>query len=259
MTGMLVGMSGLSTKLVHMVNRTRHLLFPPACLFCQTALDDHDGCCPACLHEIHIWPSAACLRCGAILPEAIAPGPCGHCLHHPPAQQQTHSLYQYHGPVREAILNWKLAGKEAGARWLVEVAEPGVQQLISPDDLLLPVPAPLARMRVSGQHHAANLCTWLAAATGARMEWRLLRRIGEQPRQSSLSGLARRTNLRKAFALCDDYKPRVETLSPDACVWIVDDIFTTGSTVHYAARAAIKAGRPVHVLTLARTQHRSPT
>jgi len=259
MTGMLVGMLGLSTKLVRMAGGVRHLLFPPGCLFCQTALDDADGCCPACLHEIRIWPASACLRCGAALPESMAPGPCGRCLHHPPAQLQTHSLYQYHGAVRDAILNWKLADKGAGVRWLVQAAAPSMQLLISPDDLLLPIPSPLSRMRSSGQHHAANLCRWLAACTGARREWRLLRRIGEQPRQSALSGVARRKNLRKAFALCDDYGPLIQSLSPNARLWIIDDIFTTGSTVHYAARAAIKTGMPVHVLTLARTQHRGTT
>jgi len=256
---MLVGMSELSIKLARMLNGPRHLLFPPGCLFCQTALDDGDGCCPACLQETRIWPAVTCLRCGVILPEAMAPGPCGRCLRYPPTQQQTHSLYQYHGPVRDAILNWKLAGKGAGARWLLQVATPRLQLLISPEDLLLPIPAPLSRMRSSGQHHTADLCRWLAAFTGARREWRLLRRIGEQPRQSTLSGAARRKNLRKAFTLCNDYRPLVQSLSANARLWIIDDIFTTGSSVHYAARAASKAGIPVHVLTLARTQHRNST
>jgi len=252
---MLVGMPELSTKLASMVNGARHLLFPPGCLFCRKVLDESDGCCPDCLQEILIWPVSTCMRCGSMLPQAVAPGPCGHCLHHLPAQQQTHSLYQYHGPVRDAILSWKLAGQDAGVRWLLQAAIPSLQQLITPDDLLLPIPAPLSRMRKSGQHHAANLCRWLATSTGSRLEWRLLRRIGEQPRQSALSGVARRKNLCKAFGLCDDYPSITQALSPHARLWIVDDIFTTGSTVHYAARAAIKTKLPVHVLTLARTRH----
>ncbi|MDX8405399.1 MAG: double zinc ribbon domain-containing protein [Mariprofundus sp.] len=250
-------MSGVSTKLAPRLNsaarKARQLLFPPSCLFCRAALDNRDGCCPDCLQDIHIWPTTNCLLCGTVLPPAMAPGPCGHCLKHAPPQQQTHSLYQYHGPVRDAILDWKLAGNAAAARWLLQAAAPELCRIIAPDDLLLPMPAPLSRMRRSGQHHAANLCQWISAHTQARREWRLLRRIGEQPRQSSLSGVARRKNLRKAFAMCNDYRSLVQPLAPQARLWIIDDIFTTGSSVHYAARAAIKTGLPVHILTLART------
>jgi len=184
----------------------------------------------------------------------MVPGPCGHCLSKPPAQTSTHSLYRYHGPVREAILGWKLQGHEAGVRWLVKQAMPGIRESIDAHALLLPVPMPLARMRSSGQHHAANLCRWIADAAGCQWDWRLLRRIGEQARQSELSGLARRKNLRKAFALADDYRPLWQNLAAQVNeIWIVDDILTTGSTLHYAARASLKLGKPVRVLSLART------
>jgi len=258
MTGMLFAMSALSTKLGALLQSSmtqgRQLLFPNGCLFCRASLPDKDGCCADCLQQIRIWPHATCQRCGRLLPESITPGPCGDCLKHPPSQQQTHHLYQYHGPVRDAILQWKLAGKGAAARWLITAAEPRLTGIIQPHDLLLPMPAPLSRMRKSGQHHAAVLCRWLSEATGARVEWRLLRRIGQQPRQSSLSGMARRKNLRKAFGLSDDYRSQLGAIAPDTRLWVVDDIFTTGSSVHYAARAVIKTGIPVNVLTLARTQ-----
>ena len=138
-----------------------------------------------------------------------------------------------------------------GVRWLLESAMPHISELIDKDDLLVPVPMPLARMRKSGRHHAADLCRWLADGVGCSWDWQLLRRVGEQPRQSALSGLARRKNMRRAFALSDDYHERM----PDKrTVWIVDDILTTGSTLNFAARAS----RPLkaEVLSLARTLHR---
>lgn len=233
----------------------RRLLFPPACFFCHADLEQADGCCPVCLDQIHIWPVTTCHRCGIILAAGTAPGPCGHCLQKPPAQQQTVSLYQYHAAVRDAILDWKLQGNEAAVHWLLRAASPRLQQLIHRDDLLLPIPAPLARMRKSGQHHAANLARWIANETGADMEWRLLRRHGTQARQSTLSGKARRKNLRKAFRLADHHQEILQTKAAKR-IWIIDDIFTTGSTVHYAARAAAKTGLPVSALTLARTRHR---
>ncbi|ATX78467.1 hypothetical protein Ga0123461_0014 [Mariprofundus aestuarium] len=87
----------------------------------------------------------------------MVPGPCGICLNRPPAQTETRSIYAYRGPVRDAILNWKLQGMDGGVRWLLESAMPHASELIGKDDLLIPVPMPLARMRKSGRHHAADL------------------------------------------------------------------------------------------------------
>ena len=254
---MLVGMKRLSTKGFDLVNGARGLLFPPACLFCQQPLSEGEvlsrACCKSCFEKTVIWPRSACSRCGSELPEAMAPGPCGHCLAKPPAQAETLSIYAYKGPVRDAILNWKLQGQGGGVRWLLAAAMPRINELIKSDDLLLPVPMPLSRMRKSGVHHSAELCRWLAEGSGCSWDWQLLRRVGEQPRQSALSGSARRKNLRKAFALAGDYRAR---LADASTIWIVDDILTTGSTLHFAARATRPLQKEVKVLSLARTLNR---
>ncbi len=247
-------MNALSTKASKAVNRLSNLLFPPVCLFCHAPMPGGNGCCAACLADISIWPHSICARCGSELPASMAPGPCGRCLDSPPAQCETHSLYRYHGPVREAILGWKLQGHEAAVRWLLAQSMPELQRILGARSLLLPVPMPLSRMRKNGQHHAANLCRWMAEGAGCQWRWQLLRRVGEQPRQSALSGQARRKNLRKAFALADDYGPLWQDLAGQVDeIWIADDILTTGSTLHYAARASLKLGKPVKVLSLART------
>jgi len=254
---MLVGMKKLSTKAHHMVNRLGGLLFPPVCLLCKEPAMAGEQCCADCLQNIRVWSHSICQRCGTELPEAMQPGPCGRCLKQPPAQHQTHSLYCYQGAVREAILEWKLQGHDAAVRWLVQAAMPRLRDIIAPDALLLPIPMPLSRMRQHGQHHAANLCRWLADDIGCAWDWHVLRRVGEQPRQSALSGSARRKNLRKAFALAADYEQRWQDLvvTPES-IWLVDDILTTGSTLHFAAKASVKLGIEVNVLSLARTSYR---
>lgn len=159
------------------------------------------------------------------------------------------SLYRYDGPVREAILAWKLHGDDGGVCWLLKTAEARVREMLDAHDLLIPVPMPLRRMRVSGQHHAADLCKMLAGIADCTWDWRLLRRTGVQPRQSELSGLARRRNLARAFRV-DAGHAGARPLP--ARLWLVDDILTTGTTARCAARALAVLDRPVHVLTLAR-------
>ncbi len=246
---MLMGMVPLSTKAAAWVNKARCQLFPAACLFCRAPLTDADGCCPACLAGIRPHTRSACGLCGVAMPESLAPGPCGRCLRRPPAQVATHSLYRYRDGVRDALLAWKLQGDDAGLHWLLQASAVRIRELVGPDDLLLPVPMPRARMRKAGQHHAADLCRQMAVIAGCDWDWRILRRRGEQPRQSELSGAARMRNLRRAF-ISDmsrwpgDRKGRL---------WLVDDIITTGATVHHAARALKPLAMPVQVLSLART------
>lgn len=186
--------------------------------------------------------------------QSLAPGPCGRCLSTPPAQVNTVSLFAYKGGVREALLHWKLGSDDAAVRWLLSVADNRLTEIFKPEDLLLPVPMPLSRMRRSGQHHAADLCRMIAQLTGSTWDWRILRRRGTPVRQSALSGVARRKNLRKSFYVDEDYLESIRLKTGVAGkVWIVDDIVTTGATLHHAAKALRPLKQPVYAFSLART------
>jgi len=189
--------------------------------------------------------------CGVVLPKELAPGPCGRCLQDRPVQGATHSMYVYRDAVRDAVLAWKLQGQDAAVLWLLEVGQERLKQLISPNDLLLPVPMPLSRMRKQGQHHAAELCKQIAKHVGCAWDWKVLRRMGDQPRQSALSGAQRRKNLRKAFAIDTDYWHQRNRVA--GRIWVIDDIITTGMTVHFASKALRNISNEIHVLSLTRT------
>lgn len=156
-------------------------------------------------------------------------------------------LYVYEGAVRQAILNWKLKAENAAFAHLLSLATPRLIQQFKADDLLLPVPAPLSRMRQSGIHHSADLCRQICAITGSQWNWRYLRRVGEQPRQSTLSGKERRHNLRHAFQLSPHHSPPAAQR-----IWIVDDVMTTGSTLLYAAKTVCKRHPNTSVFSLAK-------
>lgn len=256
---MLFAMGRLSTKCGKWVNRAGDLLFPPCCLFCHASVKG-SGCCRACLQDIQPFVDSVCARCGKALSEDLAPGPCGKCLRSPPFQIETTALFAYQGAVRDAILAWKLGGDDAAVHWLIETSSQRLKALFKPDDLLLPVPMPLSRMRKSGQHHAADLTRMIADVVGCEWEWQLLRRRGEQERQSALSGVARRKNLRKSFHLNNDYLQSIQlerSISEHGSgrIWIVDDILTSGATLHCASKALRSLRQPVYAFSLARTLH----
>ncbi|MDX8388292.1 MAG: ComF family protein [Ghiorsea sp.] len=253
MAAIFFSMFTVSTQILKTLHQQ---VFPRACPICHTVLfatEHKSGCCPNCLLGIQVMGKHTCERCGIIMPASLAPGPYGACLQRVLPQQHTESLFIYKDAVREALLAWKLQGQSNGLDWLLETAQPQLQQIFSEHDLLIPVPMPLSRMQKSGIHHSADLCQKIARVTGATMDWKLLRRTGTHTRQSALKGKARQNNLCKAFTLVNDYKQVLKTHQIQRKIWVIDDILTTGATLRHACQAMRRAKQPVFAFSFART------
>jgi ComF family protein len=104
--------------------------------------------------------------------------------------------------------------------------------------LLVPVPLHARKERERGYNQAALLAECLAelAGDGARVE-RLLRRTADTTSQTAFDRRSRMANLKNAFALA-----RGATLIPEHHYILVDDVFTTGSTLNNCARTLRRAG-----------------
>lgn len=229
------------------------LVFPHACVLCGDTMQNAQGCCASCLQDLKVMPKFSCTSCGIPLDASLAPGPCGACLNKALPQQQTRHLYLYHGKVRDAILAWKLQGQDMGMQWLLQTAKQQLTSIFSPHDLLIPIPMPLYRMRRSGLHHSADLCQKIAALVGCDVHCQLLRRQGDDKRQSSLHGEARHSNLRKSFFITDQYHEILSALGKRGKIWVIDDILTTGATLRHACRAMKQTKQPIFAFSFART------
>jgi competence protein ComFC len=98
------------------------------------------------------------------------------------------------------------------------------------------VPLHGKRRRHRGFNQAEALAGELSRLTGRPVETRALRRIADIPPQTRLGKAARRANVRGAFRVVrpDRIRGRV--------VVLVDDVFTTGSTLGECARELRRAG-----------------
>lgn len=148
--------------------------------------------------------------------------------------------------MRELVHAWK----ERGLRHLVTcAAELVVDQLERPavDVITYLPPDPIRQLR-RGAHPAEALARELARCWELELE-PLLARSRAAERQATLPYARRRANLRGVFT----------ARQPAAVkrVLLVDDVYTTGSTVNAAASALRRSGvAAVDVVTLARTLRR---
>ncbi len=130
-----------------------------------------------------------------------------------------------------------------------DLLHPAFQNLIQdyPVDVLVPVPLHMKRLRERGFNQALLLVKELSKRTGIPYEERALRKIKDTPVQITLKKRERRKNLTRAFQVRDQQAIQGKT------VMLVDDVYTTGTTVNECSRALHVAGAArVTVLTVAR-------
>lgn len=113
-------------------------------------------------------------------------------------------------------------------------------------DLVVPVPLHSSRIRERGFNQSMYLTQFATAATGIKFSTKALLRARKTTPQTRLSGAERRTNLHSAFIA----QP---TLIKDKKILLMDDVYTTGSTVDECSRTLLAAGaKRVEVMTITR-------
>jgi len=154
------------------------------------------------------------------------------------------AVFEYGGPVADAIQRFKYDGRsELGAR-LGSVMGGGARRWVGRVDTVVPVPLHWRRRRERGYDQAALLAKPVAKSLGVAPLLRGLRRVRNTPRQVDLPHQERQRNIEGAFAPW--------RLRGVRRVLLVDDVRTTGATLR-AASAALKAGgvSEVHTFVLA--------
>lgn len=199
-------------------------LLPPVCQVCGEPGQDDSELCGDCRLALP-WHHDGCLLCAAPLPED-ADSHCFQCQEAPPLLQACWASLRYAPPVSELLLRHKFHQDLAAGRLLSQL------MLLSPPPwsltTLVPIPLHANRIRQRGYNQAWELARLLNAPT-----WHGLERAKATAPQSERTAAARRNNLDGAFIVRGEVPPSVV---------LVDDVMTTGSTLHAAAEALVKAG-----------------
>ena len=211
-------------------------LLPQRCVACGK---QGKQLCTTCLGRLPRIAPPLCARCGA--PTAWPVERCRECTGRRLAFASARAAVAYDPAVKAVVSAWK----ERGLRRLAELAAALVEEAVQrPEAAALSFVPPDGDRSVKRGHHPAER---LARELGERWELpvrALLARTRELPPQRGLSLVERRRNVRDAFRAIRNPPPTVA---------LVDDVYTTGSTVGAAASALRKAGaRRVVVVTFAR-------
>lgn len=205
-------------------------LWPRHCLVCGEACPA-ESLCPACRQALP-WNRSACQRCALPLPVPVAA--CGHCLRRPPPLTVVHAAFRYEIPLDRLLPRLKFHDDLAAGRLLGGLMAEALAGTERPD-ALIPVPLHRRRLRSRGFDQTLELAVPLAHALRLPLMDDILMRMRETAPQSRLDAAARRRNLRRAFAV------REGGVLPTH-VALVDDVMTTGATLHAAADALQRAG-----------------
>lgn len=232
----LAEVDGLRTRLRFWLrNDASRLLWPARCLVCGEAGEDVRDLCRACAATLP-WNPVACGRCALPLP---ASGTCGRCLRRPPPLAAVHAACRYGFPLDRLLPRFKFHQDLAAGRLLSQLMAEACAPLPRPD-ALIPIPLHRARLRHRGYDQALELARPLACALSLPLLDDALLRVRATTPQSELDAVARHRNLRDAFAVRSREGVPAHAL-PNHVV-LVDDVMTTGATLHAAAKALLRAG-----------------
>ena len=164
---------------------------------------------------------------------------CVKCEGLEPAFRHGRTAVLFKGPARSVVIELKY---HRGLHVLADMAEifrrstelvAGVR-----GGILVPVPLHGRKFRDRGYNQAALLADALAkAAGGGTCVESLLQRVVDTTTQTAFDRRTRMANLKNAFALAPG-----ASLNPALHYILVDDVFTTGSTLNSCARALRQAG-----------------
>ncbi len=223
-----------------------NLLFPVRCPICDkvTAWWDKGICCE-CLKNIRYVEPPRCLKCGKHIEEE-AKEYCLDCEERHHFYKQGRALF-YYKDIAKSIYRYKYKGRKAYAKIFGnEMAYYLGDYIKSLEvDAIIPVPLFGRKARRRGYNQATLLARILGEELKIPVEEKLVIRNRNTRPLKLLNPEERLNNLKKAFIL-------VENGVKLKRVIIIDDIYTTGSTIDTMAELLMEWGiEEVYFVTLA--------
>ncbi|MCD8361707.1 MAG: ComF family protein [Lachnospiraceae bacterium] len=207
------------------------ILFPRRCPVCHELVEERgELACDICRTRLSYVRGNYCQKCGKpLLTEEREY--CADCARRPHQFQRGRAAFAYDEIMRRSIARYKYGGRREYADFYAEEILRGCARdvLRWQAQALVPIPLHPSRRRRRGYNQAELLARALSDRCGIPVDAGLLKRTRKTRAQKELSDRERAVNLRGAFSLRKGAVPCKRLI-------LIDDIYTTGSTMDEAAR-----------------------
>ena len=227
------------------VEKIINLIYPRRCPVCDDIVPMHQGfVCLECRKKIKYIREPRCRKCGKQMQDESVVF-CKDCENRKHMYEYGFALYDYQS-MKKSIYRFKYSKRSEYAEYyaidMLENLAEEIRRIGA--DALVPVPLHSRRQTRRGYNQAEVLAKELSKLTGIPCYNKLVRRVKNTIPQKELNIQERQNNLKKAFLIQSDVVKLNKTI-------VVDDIYTTGSTIDAVARELRQHGvGKVYYLTL---------
>ena len=227
------------------------IFFPSFCKLCSSLLEfpQERVICRSCWESIKPSSFSYCLCCGRFFNGSREPHLCLDCLEERPPFSYHRSCGKYKGKLRDIILLYKYRHFQVLGKDLAHFVYRTLgreEEIWWKADAIIPVPLHPKRKKQRGFNQAQIIAKELARLKGIEFVSGRLVKIKNVPPQTSLEVKEREKNVSGAFAVVkrEEIKGKV--------VLLVDDVYTTGSTIRECSSVLREAGvKEVRAMTVA--------
>lgn len=222
------------------------ILFPRRCPVCDEIVLPRGGLiCPECVKSLSFVKGPVCKKCGKeVFSDRLEY--CFDCTKHTRSFESGRALINYNDAAKDSMVKIKYKNKREYIDFYTEAICRRYEKQIARmgADVLVPVPVHPSRMKTRGYNQAELLARGIGRSLGIPVRSDLLRRSRKTAPQKELNPAERLKNLEQAFEAEGNFAG-IET------VILIDDIYTTGSTIEACTRALKRAGvKTVYFLTI---------
>lgn len=212
------------------------MVFPRRCPVCDEVLLAGVYICEDCRKKIHFISEPVCKKCGKTLEEERQEY-CSDCVRKKHLFIQGKAVFEYQEEMKKSMYRFKYSNKREYADFYAWEAVSAYYSWIKRQGIeaIVPVPMYIWKKRRRGYNQAEVFAKRLGAQLQLPVECNLVKRTRNTRPQKELNDVGRKENLKKAFKI-------VASIVKYRKVLLVDDIYTTGSTMDAVTEVLLEAG-----------------
>lgn len=212
-------------------------IYPARCPLCHDIIRPRGALlCSACKKDIKILKEPRCKKCSKAI-DIFEAEYCFDCTNTKHYFTEGFAPFPYDRKMQRSMIYFKFHGRKEYGNFYAEVlgyTAAGVIKRWQPE-VLIPVPLYKKKQRDRGYNQAEVIGRVLSQRFSIPIRTDLIERVRSTEAQKELSNKERRKNLKNAFRVAGK-------AGGYSSVLLVDDIYTTGSTVDAIARELKKDG-----------------